>query len=35
LKEGLFGALGVFIMPFVLFYFMVKIFPVFGVKESH
>ncbi len=35
LKEGLFGALGVFIMPFVLFYFMVKIFPVFGLKESH
>ncbi len=35
LKEGLFGALGVFIMPFVLFYFMTKIFPVFGIKESH
>ena len=35
LKEGLFGALGVFIMPFVLFYFLVKIFPIFGLKESH
>jgi Ni/Fe-hydrogenase subunit HybB-like protein len=35
LKEGFFGALGVFIMPFVLFYFFVKIFPVFDLKESH
>jgi len=34
-KEGLFGALAVFIMPFVLFYFMTKIFPIFGLKESH
>jgi hypothetical protein len=35
LKEGLFGALGVFLMPFVLFYFLTKIFPVFGLRESH
>jgi Ni/Fe-hydrogenase subunit HybB-like protein len=35
LKEGLFGALGVFIMPFVLFYFLTKIFPIFGLRESH
>jgi len=35
LKEGFFGALGVFIMPFVLFYFMIKIFPIFDLKESH
>lgn len=35
LKEGLVGALSVFIMPFVLFYFLTKIFPIFGLKESH
>lgn len=35
LKEGLFGALAVFIMPFVLFYYLTKIFPIFGLKESH
>jgi predicted membrane protein len=34
-KEGLFGALAVFISPFVLFYYLVKIFPIFGLKESH
>jgi Ni/Fe-hydrogenase subunit HybB-like protein len=34
-KEGLGGALSIFIMPFVLFYFISKIFPVFGLKESH
>jgi Ni/Fe-hydrogenase subunit HybB-like protein len=34
-KEGLFGALAVFISPFVLFYFLTKIFPIFGLKESH
>jgi Ni/Fe-hydrogenase subunit HybB-like protein len=34
-KEGLFGALAVFISPFILFYFLVKIFPIFGLKESH
>jgi predicted membrane protein len=35
LKEGLFGAMGVFVSPFILFYFLTKIFPVFGLKESH
>ena len=34
-KEGLFGALSIFLMPFVLFWFIVKIFPVFNLKESH
>jgi Ni/Fe-hydrogenase subunit HybB-like protein len=34
-KEGLFGALSIFIMPFVLFWFIAKIFPVFNLKESH
>jgi Ni/Fe-hydrogenase subunit HybB-like protein len=34
-KEGLGGALSIFIMPFVLFYFIAKIFPVFPAKESH
>ncbi len=29
-KEGLFGALGIFIMPFVLFWVLAKIFPVFA-----
>jgi Ni/Fe-hydrogenase subunit HybB-like protein len=29
-KEGLFGALGIFIMPFVLFWVIAKIFPVFA-----
>lgn len=35
LKEGLFGALGIFIMPFVLFYFISMIFPVFEQREAH
>ncbi len=35
LKEGFFGALAVFIAPFVLFWVITKIFPVFDVKESH
>lgn len=36
LKEGLVGALGIFIMPFVLFYFISKVFPVFGeAKQGH
>jgi len=35
LKEGLFGALGIFIMPFALFWLIQKIFPVFNLKESH
>jgi Ni/Fe-hydrogenase subunit HybB-like protein len=34
-KEGLGGALSIFIMPFVLFYFIAKIFPVFSTKEAH
>jgi Ni/Fe-hydrogenase subunit HybB-like protein len=34
-KEGLFGAVSIFIMPFVLFWFIAKIFPVFNLKESH
>jgi len=34
-KEGLFGALSVIITPFVLFYLITKILPVFGVKDSH
>jgi predicted membrane protein len=29
-KEGLFGALSIFIMPFVLFWVIAKIFPVFA-----
>jgi len=33
-KEGLGGALTIFIMPFVLFYFIAKIFPVFTSKEA-
>ncbi len=34
-KEGLGGALSIFIMPFVLFYFIAKVFPVFPAKEAH
>jgi Ni/Fe-hydrogenase subunit HybB-like protein len=34
-KEGLGGALSIFIMPFVLFYFIAKVFPVFSSKEAH
>lgn len=34
-KEGLFGALMVFITPYVLFWLLNKIFPVFGFQESH
>ena len=33
-KEGLFGALMVFITPYVLFWILNKIFPVFGFQES-
>ncbi|GAB4491098.1 MAG: polysulfide reductase NrfD [Thermodesulfovibrionales bacterium] len=35
LKEGFFGALGVFILPFVLFFFISKIFPIFKYESSH
>ncbi len=34
-KEGFFGALSVFVFPFVLFYIFSKIFPIFEAKESH
>jgi Ni/Fe-hydrogenase subunit HybB-like protein len=34
-KEGLFGALSVFVGPFVLFWIISHIFPVFEYKESH
>jgi predicted membrane protein len=34
-KEGLVGALGIFIMPFVLFWVVSHIFPVFETKEVH
>jgi predicted membrane protein len=37
LKEGLLGAVGIFVMPFVLFYFIAKVFPVFSEakQEGH
>lgn len=34
-KEGLGGAVSIFVMPFVLFWVFAKIFPVFNLKESH
>ncbi len=34
-KEGLMGALTVIVTPFVLFYLVTRILPVFGVKDSH
>jgi predicted membrane protein len=34
-KEGLFGALSIMISPFILFWILNKIFPVFDYKESH
>ncbi len=34
-KEGLFGALTVGVTPFVLFWIINKVLPVFGVKDSH
>lgn len=34
-REGLFGALTVAVTPFVLFYLLNKVLPVFGVKDSH
>jgi Ni/Fe-hydrogenase subunit HybB-like protein len=33
-KEGLFGALGIGALPFILFWVFSKIFPVFDLKES-
>lgn len=35
LKEGFFGALAVSITPFILFFLVTRILPVFGVKDSH
>ncbi len=35
IKEGLLGALAIFIMPFALFAVISKIFPVFETKEAH
>ncbi len=35
IKEGLIGALAIFIMPFVLFTIISKIFPVFETQKSH
>lgn len=34
-KEGLFGALLVGITPFVIFWVLAKIFPIFGYEETH
>ncbi len=34
-KEGLVGALGIFIMPFALFWVINKIFPVFEYESTH
>jgi len=34
-KEGLFGALTVIVTPFVLFFLVTRVLPVFGVKDSH
>jgi Ni/Fe-hydrogenase subunit HybB-like protein len=34
-KEGLFGALTVIITPFVLFFAITRVLPVFGIKDSH
>jgi Ni/Fe-hydrogenase subunit HybB-like protein len=33
-KEGLVGAVGIFVMPFVLFWFIAKVFPVFGEAKK-
>ena len=33
-KEGLVGALGIFIMPFALFWVINKIFPVFEYEST-
>ncbi len=34
-REGVFGAISVAITPFVLFWLLSHIFPIFGYKESH
>jgi len=33
-KEGLGGAISIFVMPFALFWIIAKIFPVFSPKEK-
>ena len=33
-KEGLGGAVSIFVMPFVLFWIMARIFPVFNAEEK-
>lgn len=35
LKEGLVGATAIFVMPFVLFWVISKVFPIFDYEESH
>ncbi len=35
LKEGFFGALGIFVMPFALFWVISKVFPVFSYETAH
>lgn len=35
LKEGLFGALAVIMTPFVLFFLVTRVLPVFGVEDTH
>lgn len=35
LKEGFVGAFAIFAMPFVLFWIISKVFPIFSYKESH
>ena len=34
-KEGLFGALTVLVLPFILFWVLCKVLPVFNIKDSH
>ncbi|GFE59678.1 NrfD/PsrC family molybdoenzyme membrane anchor subunit [Geobacter sp. AOG2] len=34
-KEGLFGALAVIVTPFILFYLVTRVLPVFGVRDTH
>lgn len=34
-KEGLLGALTVIVTPFVLFFLVTRVLPIFGVKDSH
>lgn len=34
-REGLFGALFVITVPFILFYLLTRLLPVFGIRDSH